>query len=393
MVPMPTFSDLVARDDDDTCEADPTDAVKPSPSPSSPAQLPSGSPSCKYYGPQPPLTPEGFCSCDGSSTLPLLSVPGTPVPESQSCSYTVQPNPTVTGQLHDPPPTPTTYSDICQVCTRYAGNEANCDWIQNCIPKKGAMTVDLGSSAINIGTLTADELYTSVSSALDHICPTNKPSCKGGDDGKVEIKDIAYVDKDISQENFLYKDGKITVQVHRSKYSADTRGALLRNSAMSIRDSATGKNCFDADYTRYKAKREIDTASIGDRDNNNGDDGANSTLSKRQYTFGNGDWEPTNEKINICSGVEFLQPKYYAPDINVDNADSATDELDIEFSFQKGENSQAARDLLCDFVTAVIDMSTVEIPVLGSSAGAGIGFLCKGDLVQAIKETFPADGS
>ena len=50
-------------------------------------QANSGVPSCTYKGPEPPLTSEGFCTCDDKSTRPLTSIPGTPILESESCKF------------------------------------------------------------------------------------------------------------------------------------------------------------------------------------------------------------------------------------------------------------------------------------------------------------------
>ncbi len=367
--PTPTNYNLIERDGD-TCEADPwaTDSPSTTGGPKETTKPNGGpAPSCEYRGPQPPLTPEGFCTCDNKSTLPLTSIPGTPVPESESCKYTVQPDPSVTTQLHDKAPQPTTYKDTCEICTPYAANAADCKIMSNCVPAKGAMTIELGSSAVNVGTLTSDALFTSISSALTKLCPTSGPSCK---EGTVEIDGIAYAEKSVG-ETELNEDGKLLVVVHSSLYQTQSvRDSLIKSSAASVRSSATGKNCADLDYTHYKNKRWWDPIS---------------TFAKRQI-FG-GDWRPQNEKINLCSGLEFTGAHYYAPNVNVENVGSATSYIDAEWTFKKGDKLDLGRELICDFVTDLIDSAAIECPIVGSEAGAMVGLLCKGDLVQAIKNS------
>ena len=87
-------------------------------------------PSCTYVAPEPPTINEAFCSCSGSSYA-LTSIPGTPVAESASCAYTALPGTQVSGLNGDPI---TTNSALCQVCTPYAANGADCTNIPNCQP-------------------------------------------------------------------------------------------------------------------------------------------------------------------------------------------------------------------------------------------------------------------
>lgn len=79
----------------------------------------------------------------------------------------------------------------------YAAYGADCSKIPNCVPATvtGPATIELGSSAVNIGTLTSTALYTSISSALEKICPTVNQTTELTHcaTDTVTIKDIDYV--------------------------------------------------------------------------------------------------------------------------------------------------------------------------------------------------------
>jgi len=123
-------------------------------------------PSCTYVAPEPPIIKEAFCSCSGSS-YSLTSIPGTPVAESNSCAYKSLPGTHISGLSGDPA---TPNSALCQVCTPYAANGADCTTIPNCQPQKAQATVQAGSSPLHVGTLTSTALYTSI------LAPSSRPA-------------------------------------------------------------------------------------------------------------------------------------------------------------------------------------------------------------------------
>ena len=85
---------------------------------------------CTYIPVEPPVINQAFCSCSGASYV-LSEIPGSPVPVSSSCDYTVMPTVKATGINGFPP-----FTDLggCEVCTPYAANGADCTTIPNCTP-------------------------------------------------------------------------------------------------------------------------------------------------------------------------------------------------------------------------------------------------------------------
>lgn len=222
----------------------------------SPSSLPSptanpGAPKCVYIGPEPPTQPEAYCTCDGKSSLPLTTLK-TNAPVTDSCSYRAQP----TGSQASKPrksPTPTTNKDVCLVCTPYAANEDDCTSMPNCAPIKGAATVEAGSSAVNVGTLTSDALYTSVSKALESICPpaTQTTEFTHCSTNSASIKRIKYV-----ADESLFDDGEFVVSVKSSQYNRTSlRDALIRSAATTAKFSTTDKNSYVAHYTVPEKRR------------------------------------------------------------------------------------------------------------------------------------------
>ena len=215
--------------------------------------------------------------------------------------------------------------------------------------------MEVGSSAINVGTLTAAALYTSISSAQDLLCPSAGPVCKTD---SVEIDNIAYVKTGLGDTG-LYHDGKITVSVASSQYRNQIiRDALIKSSAASVNGSATGTNCALEKYTDYsKRKRSLEPSDSDHHPTN---------LTARQ-SFGS-DYTPTTQSINICGAIQFTGAHYYAPDLNIHNVVGiGTDFIDAGWTFQEGKgDGDVGRDLLCDFVTELIDSVAIEVPAVGT---------------------------
>lgn len=345
----------------------PTSNISAQPGPTTDAAL-----SCTYFGPEPPLTPEGYCSC-GSSSLPLVSIPGTPVPESQSCAYTATPGSSVASQLHDPAPSPTTHTDICQVCTPYAANEAQCTPIPSCTPAHGYLTVDLGSSAVNVGSLTAAALYTSISSAINRLCPPTGPSCATS---TIDIGGIDYVEKGLEESDF-YNDGTLHVVVLSSEYTTQiVRDSLIQASAAAANYSATGSMCQQVKGMEY-SKRKRSSASDSD-------------FIKRQYDFGNGGtdgWHPQEETFTLCSSLSFTGAEYTAPDENIQTIGSSQSHIFTQMTFTASKKAEYEEDLICDFISEAIDDLGIEVPVLAGETGSAVGLVCKKGLTQAVQDT------
>ena len=328
--------------------------------------------SCEYHGPMPPLTPEAFCSC-GSSSLPLVSIPGTPVKESLSCAYTAPPSTSITTQLHDAAPSPVTNTDLCQICTPYAANGANCVPLPSCTPKRGYLTVDLGSSAVNVGVLTAAPLYTSISSAINKLCPTGGPVCATS---TIDIGGIHYAEKGLEETDF-YEDGTIHVSVLSSSYTDQKiRDSLIQASAAAANYSATDKMCQQIEGMEYSKKKRSSAPDSG--------------LSKRQYPIGSGGtngWHPVKETFTLCSSLSFTGAQYIAPGVNNQNIGTSISHIDTQWTFEASKKAEYESDLICDFVTEAIDVLGIEVPVLAGETGAAVGLVCKKGLVQAIQDT------
>ena len=239
-----------------------------------------------------------------------------------------------------------------------------------CTPAAGALTIQAGSFAANVGTLTSDALYTSISSALDSLCPTTEPVC---DTGTVEIDGIAYVDPN-EGDAVLRTDGKLLVSVESSSYTQQSiRDSLISGSAQSANGSATGTNCVNVPYNSFKHKRSLlDPPSPND-------------LTERQDSFGS-DYSPQQESLTLCGALNVTGMQYYAPNVNIFNVvGSATSYISAGWSFQQDNTDELEKELLCDFVNGLIDSALVEIPD-GSEVGGIVGMVCKGDLYTALKD-------
>lgn len=229
-------------------------------------------PSCYQQNEDPDqgITTE-YCVCNESRTLPFLTISPTVV-WTKSCEYTTLPpkdtkrdgivapmTTTAPSSMITPPPIleqrdltitkdlgpPTTNKKLCQVCTRVVNNEDSCHSMKDCIVQTGKVTIEAGTSSVHVGTLTGSALYTSVSSALDKICPTPTGSgFTGCATDTVSIGDVPYVEL-----GSLARDGELQVSVESSKYNVTSiRDALIKAAAAAAQHAATGKNCYEQKY-------------------------------------------------------------------------------------------------------------------------------------------------
>ena len=351
-----------------TSSLEPTFTSTSAPKPTSSADVPK----CTYVAPEPPIISKAYCTCDGKSSLPLTTLPtNTNAPVTESCAYTAQPTGT---QASNPnaAPSPTTNKDTCEVCTPYAANEADCTKISGCTPIKGAATVEAGSSAVNVGTLTSDALYSSVSRALESICPpaTQTTDFTHCSTDVATIKGITYV-----ADESLLDDGEFIVQVKSSQYNLTSlRDALIKSAATTAKFSTTDKNSYVADYTVLEKRRWWhQTSNLARRALG---------LTTRDHPF------PEPEQKTLYRAIDFAGAHYYSPFINVNNIDKGTDYIDVDFSFQAG----AGADLICDFVEALIDGLAViapEFAVEDIELGSAIDFLCKDEVDTKKRNTSP----
>ncbi|KAL9094048.1 MAG: hypothetical protein Q9165_003718 [Trypethelium subeluteriae] len=101
-------------------------------------------------------------------------------------------------------------------------------------------TVEVGQRSQNVGTLTGEPLYSSVSSALEKICPTPSNNAYANCSADlVSVGDILYGDGKGSQGQ-----GELDISVTSSYYSStQLRDAMIQAAALTANTSATGKNC------------------------------------------------------------------------------------------------------------------------------------------------------
>ncbi|KAI1781439.1 hypothetical protein F4818DRAFT_436630 [Hypoxylon cercidicola] len=297
-----------------------------------------------------------YCVCDKSRTLPLLTL-SSPVLISSSCSYTslptqvttkvtnrdaapitrhpkamITPGPSLDDRdisVHTGFDSTTTNSKYCQVCSRVENNENACSSIQGCFAKTGAVTIEAGTSSVHVGTVTGTQLYSSVSSALEKICPT--PSAKGdtscsGD--TVSIGGVPYVDA-----GSLNKGGELVVSVESSRYNESSiRDALIKSAAAAAQNAATGKNCYEQTYSVEILKRSWLSSWMPG-------------FLRRDHPY------PKQEKATWCNTVGFVGPHYYNPWWRLAPNPGATDYIDAHWEFEK----PGGGDFDCAILEGLVD--------------------------------------
>ncbi|KAI8944516.1 hypothetical protein F4801DRAFT_594890 [Xylaria longipes] len=318
-----------------------------------------------------------YCVCDGSRTLPLLTIsPLTNI--EKSCEYTSLP-PKDTKRAIAPPLTewqptatpnpgtslegrdltisngfgpPTTDSKACEVCTPVAEYEATCTSLEGCIIPTGAVTLEAGSSSVHVGTVTGTALYTSISSALDKICPT-PTGVTGCSTDSVTIGGIPYVDADV-----LNNHGELVVRVGSSSYNdSSIRDALIKTAATAAQMAAQGKNCYEQEYSVLELKRSESPWWVP-------------RLFRRDRPFS------TTETATWCNTVGFAGPQYYNPWWRLQETPGATDYIDAEWEFHVPPGG----DFLCDLLQGFADAFAViqpEFAVGDIGLGEGIDIICK----------------
>lgn len=238
------------------------------------------------------------CICNQGTitkTLPLLA---TGVDYSSSCAYTALSAASTIAITANFGPA-VTNTMICSVCSPIQDNGATCTSLSNCLPSTPTATIQIGSSPVLVGTLTSDALSSAISSAISSLCPpvtqtTTSTTCD--ETSKVTIPNIAYID-----DGTLATDGELIVQIDSSGYNDTALLAPLAGmAALSISSSATGGNCYEAEYTveELKAKRWYSSAL---------DAGLGwMPFYKRDHPY------PVQEKIELCNSGHFASPQIYS---------------------------------------------------------------------------------
>lgn len=237
-----------------TCShAGSTTVSKTTTSPTATANLP-----CYNYA-DPDQGRGDFCTCTNGASVPVAASTGSNTGQAYNpCPWTAIPASATTSMPSKSRPTSdhpqyaftqTQYNhDVieCESSTRanYIGfMETMCAGSKVTLSVAPSASVQVGKQRQNVGTLTGTGLYTSISSALDKICPTATGNWVSCSTDTVAIKKIDYV-----QTDYL-KQGALVVSVQSSSYNnTKLRDAMIRSAALTAQASANGTNCHMATH-------------------------------------------------------------------------------------------------------------------------------------------------
>ncbi|KAI0189684.1 glycosyl hydrolase catalytic core-domain-containing protein [Astrocystis sublimbata] len=224
----------------------------------------------------------------------------------------------------------------CSLCSQDSPWGASCTFtsLPGCTSETATVTLQVGSSYVHVGTLTADELYTSVSSALESICPTPTgngfTSCSTA---KATIGGVAFIDS----SEVLETEGELVVSVESSSYElSQIREAMIQTIANAVKVSATQDNCYTATHSvlGFRARRDAGPWWLP-------------SFLRRDAPH------ETPEQITLCNALNFAGPQYIPP--------QPMDEsyIDTSFSFEVPPGG----DFLCDLLEAAADDLAFVLPM------------------------------
>ncbi|KAI4253230.1 MAG: hypothetical protein LQ352_003809 [Teloschistes flavicans] len=322
---------------------------------------PAVGPSCEHQDQTPEIESE-YCLCQGSITLPVLSAAPTALNDPRSsCAYTTIPAsiPQITPTVKVPGRAPTTDTTRCQICTPYAINEDDCTSIPNCTPQLPSAYVQAGSSPVHVGTLTSTALSSSISSALESLCPsvTQTTEMTRCSEEAIKIPKIPYK----NPGDGLLDHGELEIRVQASQYNATSlRNAMIRSAAMTAMTSATGKNCYTEHYNVEGPVKRHPIPLLPRWLN----------LDPRDHV------SQTQESMDMCravsfAGVQYL-PQYWRESPDPQNT---TMYIDAAWEFQTPKDSTIG----CDFIAELIDALAVlapEFTLADAELGEAIAAAC-----------------
>lgn len=233
------FENLFVDDDTDTLDSNSTDGLP----------LP-----CMHFAD--PDQGTEYCTCENGAKISMASstassyqpCPWTQLPEAAITTVTSAAATTNTAQYQYTMTQMDGEVDECEsysvknyagyTVTQCAGSTA----ILQTAPPTPHASMFLGQQKQNVGTLTADALSTSISSALDKLCPT--PSAEGTftncTKDSVYIKGIDFV----GEEKQLEKSGELKVYLEGGFYNeTGIRTGMINAIAQAAMSSANGTNC------------------------------------------------------------------------------------------------------------------------------------------------------
>ncbi|KAI4158030.1 MAG: hypothetical protein L6R39_000557 [Caloplaca ligustica] len=336
--PQPRY--MHRRDDPDACTPGSTASVV-APSPTAP---PASTLSCEHQDETAEIESE-YCLCQGSITLPVITTTSLSINEpSSSCAYTSLPASTaiVTPTVKVPNREVTTDTALCQVCTPIAINEDDCTSMTSCVPHAPSAYVEAGSSPVHVGTLTSTALSSSISSALEKLCPTVTQTTEMTrcSDEAVKVDKIPYK----NPADDLLDHGDLEIRVQASQYNATSlRDAMIISAAITAMQSATGDNCYIEEYdVEGPVKRSVPSTV-----------GRYFSLTARDHVT------QTQESMSMCKAISFAGV-HYLPEYWRQSKDPESTEMYIDAAWEF--KTPSGSELACDFIGEAIDLLSVIAP-------------------------------
>jgi hypothetical protein len=281
-----------------------------------------------------------YCVCEGSVTLSVQTGAQVTAP-AESCAFTALPGAsaqiTTTANLGPA----STNTAMCEVCTPVVNNEDSCSTIPGCVIQTGAVTVFAGTSPVLVGTLTGSALYTSVSKALETLCPivsqtTYMTNCSTD---TVTIGNIDLIDS----SDDLDSGGELQITVESSGYNVTSmRDAIIQSVALTVQNAATGSNCYSVEYNVEETKkRDLGLFSqfsglLDERD--------------RPYI--------ARANTTFCQTVGFASVGYYGPYWHIDDVKLPTNYIYPHLRFAVAPDG----DFLCELLNEIVDAFAIVEP-------------------------------
>lgn len=343
--PVDALADIAAAESTSTSTSERTSSVSTiTPPPNVPT------PSCILHEQDPDQgITQAFCLCGGTATLSPLSVASTGH-QSDSCAYTTIPataEETVTTLA-------STYTKNCQACAQVGFNAPSCTKVPQCTPTSAQVTVQAGSSGVHVGTLTGTALYTSVSSALDKLCPTvtQSKSFTSCSTGTVKIPHIQYINSGRLDDN-----GELEIKVQASSYnSTSLRDAIIKSAALTAQKGSELRNsCSNKTYTVIFERDLLPPSRIWSR------------RSSLPPTFVRDRPDPIQTQGVFCNTTAFAGVGYFSPEWRQAQNPGAEAYIDATWEFQR----EAGGDLLCDIVRDFIDDLEIAVAAIAPEFVAG----------------------
>ncbi|KAI0968532.1 hypothetical protein F4678DRAFT_481774 [Xylaria arbuscula] len=244
------------------------------------------------------------------------------------------------------------FTSGCSHCSQDSPWGVSCTFtsLPGCTSETARVTLEAGSSYVHVGTLTADALYTSVSSALGSICPT--PTGNGFSrcsTAKATIGGVAFIDT----SEVLEKHGELVVSVESSSYElSQIREAMIQTIAHAVEISATQNNCYTAEHhvLGFRARRDVGPWWLP-------------SFLRRDAPH------ETLESITLCNALNFAGPHYIPPQ------PTAESYIDTHFSFE----TPPGGDFVCDLLEAIADGFAAVLPLFAVEeveVGEALAIIC-----------------